>query len=105
MAFKDQNGQITINEIAAQKDIRNLQKSKENLYAAISDLKEIIGLASEFSGNTGVVITETTLLLQKQMETTISFIDDTTENIDSTVKKYQAIDSNLKDIINGTKIN
>ena len=88
MAFRDENGKITIDEQAAQQDIKNL--------------KEIIALASEFSGNTGTVITETALQLQKQIQGTIDNIDTTSQNIDMTVKKYQAIDSALKDTINSS---
>ena len=54
MAFRDENGKITIDEQAAQQDIKNLNRSKESLTTAIDHLKEIIALASEFSGNTTI---------------------------------------------------
>lgn len=104
MAFKDENGRITIDEIAAQQDIRNLNKSKESLSTAIEHLKEIVALAAEFSGNTGTAIGETALQLQKQIQATIDSVDTTSNNIDSTIKKYQAIDAALKDAINGAKL-
>lgn len=104
MAFKDENGKITIDEIAAQQDIRNLNKSKESLLTAIEHLKEIVALAAEFSGNTGTAIGETALQLQKQIQATIDSVDTTSNNIDSTIKKYQAIDAALKDAINGAKL-
>lgn len=104
MAFKDENGKITIDEIAAQQDIRNLNKSKESLLTAIEHLKEIVALAAEFSGNTGTAIGETALQLQKQILATIDSVDTTSNNIDSTIKKYQAIDATLKDAINGAKL-
>lgn len=102
MAFRDENGKITIDEQAAQQDIKKLNRSKESLTTAIDHLKEIIALASEFSGNTGTVITETALQLQKQIQGTIDNIDTTSQNIDATIKKYQAIDSALKDTINSS---
>ena len=104
MAFKDENGKITIDEVAAQQDIRNLNKSKESLLTAIEHLKEIVALASEFSGNTGTAIGETALQLQKQIQATIDSVDSTSNNIDTTIKKYQAIDAALKDAINGAKL-
>ena len=104
MAFKDENGKITIDEIAAQQDIRNLNKSKESLLTAIDHLKEIVAIAAEFSGNTGTAIGETALQLQKQIQATIDSIDTTSNNIDTTIKKYQAIDAALKDAINGAKM-
>ena len=104
MAFKDENGKITIDEIAAQQDIRNLNKSKESLLTAIDHLKEIVAIAAEFSGNTGTAIGETALQLQKQIQATIDSIDTTSNNIDTTIKKYQAIDAALKDVINSAKM-
>lgn len=104
MAFRDENGKITIDEVAAQQDIKNLNKSKENLDTAMTHLKEIVALAAEFSGNTGTVITETALQLQKQVQGTIESIDTTSQNIDATIKKYQAIDQALKETINSTQM-
>ncbi len=103
MAFKDQNGKITIDEVAAAQDVRNLNKSKESLLDAVSRLKEIQAVASEFSGKTGTVITETAVQLEKEISAAIASVDETVANIQGTVQKYQAIDSHLKDLINGEK--
>lgn len=103
MAFRDENGKITIDEIAAQQDVRNLNRSKENLVSSVNYCKEILAIASEFSGSTGTVITESAIMLQKQIENAIQNIDVAVQNIDSTVKKYQAIDSELRDMIRGAK--
>ena len=102
MAFRDENGKITIDELAAGQDIRNLRKAKEDLDAAVATLKEMAAVASEFSGNTGTAITESSLYLQKQIQLTLTTIDTTIENIDTTIKKYQAVDRGLRDMISGT---
>lgn len=104
MAFKDSNEKITIDEVAAGNDVKNLNKSKENLISAIEKFKEVISIASEFSGNTGTAIVENSSLIQKAIKEAIVRIETTTNNINSTVKKYQSVDSNLKDTIDGTKI-
>lgn len=103
MAFKDENGRITIDEVAAQKDVRNLLKSKENLENVSAKLKEILAVAMEFSGKTGTVIGETAQQLEKEVLAAIARVDETVNTIQVTVKTYQTIDSNLKDLITGTK--
>ena len=50
MAFKDANGRITIDEVAAQKDISNINAALEHLLTADSLLTQMINIASEFSG-------------------------------------------------------
>lgn len=104
MAFRDENGKITIDEAAAQQDTRNLAKAGEHLSTAIASLDEMIALASDFSGNTGTVITESALEFKKQIQAAIDNMDTTIHNIDATVKKYQAIDAALKDVVNGTNL-
>lgn len=104
MAFKDSNGKITIDEVAASNDIKNLNKSKENLECAIEKFKEVVSIATEFSGNTGTTIVETSSQMQKMLKEAVTKIETTADNINATVKKYQSIDTSIKDTINGTKV-
>lgn len=101
MAFTDQNGKITIDENAAQQDIKNMAAAKESLTAAADYLKEAMALASELSGNTAAAIEDTTRQFIKQIEVTVASIDTASHNIETTVKTYQAMDSKLKDVIMG----
>ena len=99
MAFKDSNGRITIDEIAAQKDTQNLSAAMENYNSAINQLNQIASLAAEFKGETANSISESTVLIRQEIETLVSSISESIGFINSTVSKYQQIDSNLKTII------
>lgn len=101
MAFRDENGRITIDEVAARQDIKNLEKARECLVTAIEHLKEITVLASDFSGKTGTVISESAMQIQKQIQGTVECIDTTSYNIDLVIKNYQAADASLKKTFNG----
>lgn len=99
MAYKDANGQITIDEIAAQKDLTNLSQSIESLNSAHENIVQIISFASEFKGNSAESINEGLIILKQQIEALISDITESAEYIKITVNKYQQIDSNLKTVI------
>ena len=99
MAFKDANGRITIDEVAAQKDISNINAALEHLLTADSLLTQMINIASEFSGETGKAITETSHVLQKQLRALIDYSKRTTGSIDRVVSKYEQIDRELKELI------
>lgn len=96
MAFKDENGRITIDEIAAEKDIQQLYKSKQTLEDALNLVKQIEIEASEFSGITGETILDSSDLIQAQIDELISETETTIETIKQVVSKYQAIDADIK---------
>ena len=100
MAFKDANGRITIDETAAQKDIANIKAATEHLHNADTLLTQIIKTASEFSGETGKAVVETSSELQKQVRSLISYSEASTASIDRVVRKYEQIDRELKELIN-----
>lgn len=102
MAFKDSNGRITIDEVAANKDIANLNKTLESLEGTLNYLNQIIALAETFSGKTGNAIVDTSNTMKSEISTYISEINDTIDYINSVISKYQMIDSQIKDSINGS---
>ena len=99
MAFKDSNGRITIDEIAAQRDIQNLSAAIENYNSAIQRLNQISSLTAEFKGETANTISESTLLIRQDIEKLQSAITESIGFINTTVNKYQQIDANLKSMI------
>ena len=101
MAFKDSNGKITIDEIAAQKDIWNLSAALENYNSAIEKLNQISAIAAEFKGETANVISESTIIIRNDIDALVSEISESIRFINSTVNKYQQIDANLKSMIDG----
>ncbi len=102
MAFKDENGKITIDEIAAQKDIQKLTAAKECLLNAEKYLREISAISMEFSGNSQKMIFESSQLFQSKIALLNRNIDECNSTIKSTINKYQLIDSKLKDVINSS---
>lgn len=101
MAFKDENGKITIDEIAAQNDIKSIEIAIERLEEARSSIVEIKYKSACFSGKTSVSITEASEQLIKKYDAVISQLKETKEKISSTVYKYQQIDSQMRDLIDG----
>ena len=100
MAFKDANGKITIDEVAAQKDIANIRSAIQDIQAARDSLREIMYQAQSFSGKTAISIEESSLQLIKEYDKTIQQLNETVTAITSTVDKYRKIDENLKNYIN-----
>ena len=95
MAFKDANGKITIDEVAAQKDIANIRSAIQDIQAARDSLREIMYQAQSFSGKTAISIEESSLQLIKEYDKTIQQLNETVTAITSTVDKYRKIDENL----------
>lgn len=96
MAFKDENGRITIDEIAAERDVLQLYKSKQALEDALNLVKQIKIEVSEFSGITGETILDSSNHIQAQIDELISETETTIESIKQVVSKYQAIDADIK---------
>ena len=99
MAFKDSNGRITIDEVAAQKDINNIKAAILDLQAARDSLNEIMYQAQSFSGRTAVGIEESSLQLIKEYDNMIRQLNETATTIANTVEKYRKIDEDLKNYI------
>ncbi len=99
MAFRDQNGKITIDEIAAQKDIQSLQKMKEYLISIKSKIGTINLQAAEFQGDTGETIKEQCAVISKQIDALVQDTDNSVHCIKTTVSKYEQIDRDLKALI------
>lgn len=101
MAFIDENGKITIDENAAERDVKNLLESKAHLLESLSVMRRIEAEATEFVGDTGVVLGSTAQQLQAQIQEMINEIDQTINRIRQVVSLYQAIDTSLKETVQG----
>ena len=95
MTYRDENGLIMIDEVAANSDISKLTDAKCKLENALNSIATIVSLNSELAGPTATAISDTSLVLKKHLETQISNIDICISNIKGTVKKYQTIDAEL----------
>ena len=102
MEFRDSDGRITIDEAAAQKDIKQLRLSIEKMETALNELNEILVQAEEFSGNTGTQIREASMILIKDIQNSIKSSEDAIDQIQKTVNKYQRLDQEIKGIVNSS---
>ena len=100
MAFRDENGRITIDEIAAASDIQHIEAAKEHLTTACNMLTGMNNKALDFSGKTGTSVSEACMALQKQVNKLLEASGITQQKIDGVVKKYEKIDSDLKALMN-----
>lgn len=100
MAFRDSNGKITIDEVAAQKDINHINAAIQDLQAARDSLNEIMHQAQSFSGRTAVGMTECSARLIKEYDSLIRQLKGSADLIQNTVEKYKKIDEEVKNIIN-----
>lgn len=101
MAFIDENGKITIDENAAERDIKNLRISKEHLSTALSVIKQIEVESAEFEGATGTALGNTAQQLQVEIKKLLAQTEETIYQIRYVIDKYQAIDASLKETIQG----
>ena len=102
MEFRDSDGRITIDEAAAQKDIKQLRLSIEKMETALNELNEILVQAEEFSGNTGTQIGEASMILIKDIQNSIKSSEDAIDQIQKAVSKYQMLDQKVKGIVNSS---
>ena len=91
MAFRDSNGKITIDEVAAQKDINYINAAIQDLQAARDSLNEIMHQAQSFSGRTAVSMTECSARLIKEYDSLISQLKNSTDLIQNTFQSLYLI--------------
>lgn len=102
MAYYDENGRITIDEVAANNDINKLKKTKESLEIALRYINQIKVLEDEFQGNFVAPMNSAFVELEKGITELISIIEALSLAIDKTVKKYRQIDDSLAKTIVST---
>lgn len=102
MAFVDQNGKITIDEVAAAEDIKNLEQSKALLAQALELITLTEAQCGTFRGNTGDRIALCSAELKADLKKQLDNIETTVEAIKKTVARYQAIDHALKEQVQTT---
>lgn len=96
MAYRDESGRITIDEVAAGQDMASLGRAQESLRSVAGHLRQVAAQAGEFSGNTGAAILEVAERLAGDVDSSAERTRQAAELIEATVRKYQAIDQALK---------
>lgn len=102
MAFYDENGKITIDEVAAQKDVNNLKQLNEILNGIMDTMGQIELMASEFDSETNKGIIEEVMSIKLSLKNLSTQTTLTSDFIKNVVRKYQAIDKNLREAFNST---
>ena len=100
MPYFDENGTITIDQIAAENDISKLNQAQEMLDTAYSYFSQITALNCSMSGPTATAIEEASEAMKYSIGEQKERIEDCIESIRRTISKYQAIDESLKNTIN-----
>lgn len=104
MAYKDSSGKITIDENAAQQDMRRLRQAIDSLNNSKIAVEAVIRQASSEKGQTSAAIIEKAGELKKQLEDMINRLEETQSFISRVVKHYQEVDRKVKEAIQAARI-
>ena len=99
MAFKDENGRITIDEDAANDDIRKIRAAQEKLDESRRTLKALISNAQTCVGETAEGISQKGNEIVFEINRLYENLSDTTRYIQRVVAVYKAKDQKLKAIM------
>lgn len=102
VALYDHNGRITIDENAAQYDVRKIQDAIQHLENSRKTMTSLIQQVSNMQGETGDAISEKAIELRKQIDSMIERLNESINFINKTVSHYQWLDKQVKDIINAS---
>ena len=103
MAYYDKNGKITIDEDAAQADIKRLKQAITILKASVSTIKSLQSKTSQMKGETAEAILTKAKEMEKQQTQMIKRLEDTITVINKTLAHYKAVDEALKKAIQSSK--
>lgn len=96
MALKDSSGRITIDEVAAQQDIRKLEQAMVVLGESQKALESLLNQAGSEQGQTARAIEEKATELKRQVTALKDNLNVTSQFIRQTVAHYQEVDRQLK---------
>lgn len=96
MALKDSSGRITIDEVAAQQDIRKLEQAMDVLSESQKALESLLNQAGSEQGQTARAIEEKAAELKRQVVSLKDNLNVTSQFIRQTVAHYQEVDRQLK---------
>lgn len=96
MAYRDENGRITIDETAAAKDIRRLREAAEILGESRDALRSLLRRSEEMRGETAQAIREKTEEMEKRVTALISQLENGGSLIQRTVNHYRDLDEQIR---------
>ena len=99
MAYKDENGKITIDDVAAGEDIRKIERAQSILQNALQSLRAAQTEGANSKGETAQAIYDKSQELINQIHSLVSILEDTTFFIRHVLAAYLAKDEMLKEIM------
>ncbi len=99
MAYRDHRGRITIDEVAARKDIKRIDEAIQRLNMARSALNQLHSTSVSIKGNTGHALEEKSMEIIGRLNASISYLEMTKSAVQKTVAKYQRLDREVKQLI------
>lgn len=104
MAYYDKNGRITIDEAAANQDIRRLREAAQILKESQASIRSLQRQGSEMQGLTAQAIQEKSMEMEKQLGRMITKLESTADYIQKVVANYRRQDEELKRLIQAQQI-
>ena len=99
MAYRDENGKITIDDVAAGEDIRKIERAQAILQNALQSLRAAQTEGANSKGQTAQAIYDKSQELINQIQRLDNNLEETTNYIRHVLAVYKAKDEMLKAII------
>lgn len=99
MAYRDYNGKITIDELAAKRDIQKINEAVKRLEKARDNLNQLISQGSAMKGSSGEALVSKGVELKRRVEKLISNLQQEVAFINGTIEKYKRLDREVKEAI------
>lgn len=96
MAFKDQNGKITIDEVAAKNDILRIESAINSLNNSRQAINNLIHQATNGQGQASTAVIEKASEMRGQIDDMVRRLKETSSFISQTVSYYQKLDMQIK---------
>lgn len=93
MAYRNQDGRIMIDEVAAAVDIKRAAEAADILRRAESQLSSLIAEAEQYKGNSISAMIEKATLLRKRTQDLIRNLEEVQSYTRRVVAHYKAIDA------------
>ena len=99
MAYQDENGRITIDAAAAQKDIGRLREAIQVLEDSRSAIRSLKRQAGQLQGAAALAVANQAGRMEKSLNNTIDKLEETISFIQKTVRHYELLDEQIKQAI------
>lgn len=96
MAYRDRNGKITIDEYAANQDIKRLSEAVQVLKESRNAIQNLQRQAEELRGETAVAVQVKGQEMYRKLTTMIDKLEETIAFIRKTVRYYEELDAEIK---------